>query len=217
MRRVASHRPPMIGHDCISTSSDRRSSRQPATTTVHSAFEISERTLKRIAGVATAAPAGRGFRGRSNQQTVAQAQQAATEAADTAASAVSSGALIAFVALVLGVIAGWFGGRSGVVHPVFADCEALCCCAQSPQESKSGASEGRRISRDVGDGCRGWKEGPNRSADNRFYRNVLTYVIAVRQQMQLSGEWWSMALHFEVAEFGPKKAAGVGGHGGSGF
>jgi hypothetical protein len=27
----------------------------------------------------------------------------------------------AFVALVLGAIAGWFGGRSGVVHPVFAD------------------------------------------------------------------------------------------------
>jgi hypothetical protein len=25
------------------------------------------------------------------------------------------------VALVLGAIAGWFGGRSGVVHPVFAD------------------------------------------------------------------------------------------------
>ena len=42
----------MIGHDCISTSSDRRSSRQPAT--VHPAFEISERILKRIACVATA-------------------------------------------------------------------------------------------------------------------------------------------------------------------
>ena len=55
------------------------------------------------------------------QQTVAQAQQTATEAADTAASAVSTGALVAFVALVLGAIAGWFGGRSGVVHPVFAD------------------------------------------------------------------------------------------------
>ena len=34
---------------------------------------------------------------------------------------VSTGALVAFVALVLGAIAGWFGGRSGVVHPVFAD------------------------------------------------------------------------------------------------
>ena len=55
------------------------------------------------------------------QQTVAQTQQTATEAADTAASAVSTGALVAFVALVLGAIAGWFGGRSGVVHPVFAD------------------------------------------------------------------------------------------------
>ena len=55
------------------------------------------------------------------QQTVAQAKQTATEAADTAASTVSTGALVAFVALVLGAIAGWFGGRSGVVHPVFAD------------------------------------------------------------------------------------------------
>jgi hypothetical protein len=55
------------------------------------------------------------------QQTVAEAKQAATEAADTAASAVSTGALVAFVALVLGAIAGWLGGRSGVVHPVFAN------------------------------------------------------------------------------------------------
>ena len=29
--------------------------------------------------------------------------------------------LLAFVALVLGAIAGWLGGRSGVVHPVYAD------------------------------------------------------------------------------------------------
>jgi hypothetical protein len=28
---------------------------------------------------------------------------------------------VAFVALVFGSIAGWFGGRSGVVNPVFAD------------------------------------------------------------------------------------------------
>jgi CHASE3 domain sensor protein len=55
------------------------------------------------------------------RETVAQAQQAATEAADRAASVISTGALAAFVALVLGAIAGWFGGRSGVVHPVFAD------------------------------------------------------------------------------------------------
>jgi hypothetical protein len=55
------------------------------------------------------------------QQTVDQAKQAATEAADTAASVVSTGTLVAFVALVLGAIAGWFGGRSGVVHPVCAD------------------------------------------------------------------------------------------------
>jgi hypothetical protein len=55
------------------------------------------------------------------KQTVDQAKRAATEAAHTAASAISTGALVAFVALVLGAIAGWFGGRSGVVYPVFAD------------------------------------------------------------------------------------------------
>lgn len=55
------------------------------------------------------------------RQTVDQAQQAATEAADTAASVVSTGALVAFVALVLGAIAGWFGGRSGVVKPAYSD------------------------------------------------------------------------------------------------
>lgn len=54
-------------------------------------------------------------------QAVERAKQQATEAADTTASVVSTGALLAFVSLVLGAIAGWFGGRSGVVHPVFAD------------------------------------------------------------------------------------------------
>jgi hypothetical protein len=55
------------------------------------------------------------------QQTIDRIQQASTEAADRAASVVSTGALVAFVALVLGAAAGWLGGRSGVVHPVYAD------------------------------------------------------------------------------------------------
>jgi hypothetical protein len=54
-------------------------------------------------------------------QTVEQAKATALAAADTAASVVSTGAIVAFFALVLGAIAGWFGGRSGVVHPVYAD------------------------------------------------------------------------------------------------
>jgi hypothetical protein len=54
-------------------------------------------------------------------QAVERAKQQATEAADTTASVVSTGALLAFVSLVLGAIAGWLGGRSGVIHPVFAD------------------------------------------------------------------------------------------------
>lgn len=53
--------------------------------------------------------------------TVDRAGEMATEAADTAASVVSTGAILAFVSLLLGAIAGWLGGRSGVVHPVFAD------------------------------------------------------------------------------------------------
>lgn len=55
------------------------------------------------------------------RQTLDDAQAMAGRAADTAASVVSTGALLAFLALVLGAVAGWLGGRSGVVHPVFAD------------------------------------------------------------------------------------------------
>ena len=55
------------------------------------------------------------------RQAADQARQMAADAAETAASVVSTGALLAFAALVLGAIAGWLGGRSGVVHPVFAD------------------------------------------------------------------------------------------------
>ena len=54
------------------------------------------------------------------REQVAQAQQQTLEAADAAASIVSTGALLAFAALVLGAIAGWFGGRSGVMNPVYA-------------------------------------------------------------------------------------------------
>jgi hypothetical protein len=46
-----------------------------------------------------------------------QVAQQAQEAADTAATAVSTGALVAFVALLLGAIAAWFGGRMGAVDP----------------------------------------------------------------------------------------------------
>ena len=53
--------------------------------------------------------------------TVKSAKQQAIAAADATASIVSTGAIFAFVALVLGAVAGWMGGRSGVVHPVYAD------------------------------------------------------------------------------------------------
>ncbi len=55
------------------------------------------------------------------RDTIAAAKQQATDAAKATASAASTGAISAFIALVLGAIAGWLGGRSGVVHPVYAD------------------------------------------------------------------------------------------------
>jgi hypothetical protein len=51
------------------------------------------------------------------RETVAQAKQKATQVADTAATAVSRGALFGSLALLLGAVAGWFGGRMGAVEP----------------------------------------------------------------------------------------------------
>ena len=53
------------------------------------------------------------------QQAVDQAKQQATQAADTAAKTVSGAALLGFITLLLGAIAGWFGGRFGAVEPTF--------------------------------------------------------------------------------------------------
>jgi hypothetical protein len=51
------------------------------------------------------------------RQTVDQAKQKAAAAADTAAKAVSRAALFSVLALALGAVAGWFGGRAGAVDP----------------------------------------------------------------------------------------------------
>ena len=51
------------------------------------------------------------------RQRVDQAKQKATEAADVAVDTVSRGALAAAIALILGAVASWFGGRSGTVEP----------------------------------------------------------------------------------------------------
>jgi hypothetical protein len=53
------------------------------------------------------------------RQAVDQAKQRATQAADTAAKTVSGAALLGFITLLLGAIAGWFGGRFGAVEPTF--------------------------------------------------------------------------------------------------
>jgi hypothetical protein len=51
------------------------------------------------------------------RQTVDQAKQQATQAADAAAKGVSRGALLGAISLLLGAVAGWFGGRMGAVEP----------------------------------------------------------------------------------------------------
>jgi hypothetical protein len=51
------------------------------------------------------------------RQTVNNAKQQAVQAADTAAKAVSRGALLGAITLMLGAIAGWFGGRMGTIEP----------------------------------------------------------------------------------------------------
>jgi hypothetical protein len=51
------------------------------------------------------------------RQSVEQAKQKATAAADAAAKAASRAALFSVLALALGALAGWFGGRAGAVDP----------------------------------------------------------------------------------------------------
>ena len=51
------------------------------------------------------------------RQTVDQAKQQAMQAADTAARAVSRASLLGAISLLLGAVAGWFGGRMGAVDP----------------------------------------------------------------------------------------------------
>jgi hypothetical protein len=51
------------------------------------------------------------------RQAADQAKQQAVAAADATAKAVSRGALFGFVALLLGAVASWFGGRMGAVDP----------------------------------------------------------------------------------------------------
>jgi hypothetical protein len=51
------------------------------------------------------------------RQAVDQAKQTATQAADTAAATVSRGALFGGIALLIGAVAAWFGGRMGAVDP----------------------------------------------------------------------------------------------------
>jgi hypothetical protein len=50
------------------------------------------------------------------RQAADRAKQQATQAADAAAAAVSRGALLGGLALILGAVAGWFGGRVGAVQ-----------------------------------------------------------------------------------------------------
>lgn len=59
------------------------------------------------------------------RQQAQQAKEKAKQAADVAAGATSTGAIAAFIALLLGAIAAWFGGRSGAIDPTMTDAEII--------------------------------------------------------------------------------------------
>jgi hypothetical protein len=59
------------------------------------------------------------------RQAVDEAKQQATEAAQAATTAVSRGALFGSIALILGAIAAWFGGRMGAVDPTITTAETV--------------------------------------------------------------------------------------------
>ena len=75
------------------------------------------------------------------RETVESAKQTATEAADVAATTVSRGALFGSLALLLGAIAGWFGGRMGAVEPTVTDRLAL---ARESSNTFGGVTDDRR-------------------------------------------------------------------------
>jgi hypothetical protein len=58
---------------------------------------------------------------KSYRENMAAAKQQAIDAAQAATAAVSAGAILAFVALVLGAIASWFGGTTGTKHSGFVE------------------------------------------------------------------------------------------------
>lgn len=55
------------------------------------------------------------------RQAVEQARQKATQAAEATRQATSQGAIFGFIALALGGIAAWFGGRAGAIEPTITD------------------------------------------------------------------------------------------------
>ena len=59
------------------------------------------------------------------RQAVDQAKEQATAAAQTATTAVSRGALFSAIALLLGALAAWFGGRRGAVDPTITTGEMM--------------------------------------------------------------------------------------------
>jgi hypothetical protein len=74
------------------------------------------------------------------RQTVETAKREATEAADVAAKAVSRGALFGSIALLLGAVAGWFGGRMGAVEPTITSRMGLAPLASGPLGSTTRAT-----------------------------------------------------------------------------
>ena len=74
------------------------------------------------------------------RQTMETAKREATEAADVTAKAVSRGALFGSLALLLGAIASWFGGRMGAVEPTITSRMGISPLASGPLGSATRAT-----------------------------------------------------------------------------
>jgi hypothetical protein len=77
------------------------------------------------------------------RQAADDAKQKAKETADTAAKAVSRGALLGALSLLLGAVAGWFGGRLGAVEPTTTDTMRLRTLEGAPPLQSGFPDRGR--------------------------------------------------------------------------
>jgi hypothetical protein len=78
------------------------------------------------------------------RQAVDRATQQAAQAAETAATALSRAALFGSLALVLGAIAAWFGGRSGAIEPTMTSFGARAYTTAGTSRTRVDVDDSRR-------------------------------------------------------------------------